>query len=439
MNFLAVTFDEPEEARAFVEALRLPLARRARCAGIHRPHAREAISDDGAVRCRRPAAGHHEGRGARRAGGGQRGAAADALGGRPAAQTASASTAVPAMRWQGKPTEIHDCDAKITGRGHCRQPLRPRRPARANWRSSKRDPAGLAAAAAQGRAARAHGEGLEAFLRDAGDGRSSCAQDLAEARRAKESRATKTRSRSRPRSSCPPSIARCTSTRVYARFVARGGHGSSVPRAPDAVLDQPLRGVGGQDRGAGPRRRDGARGHPPACAPGTSRTCCWPSRSIRRCCCISTTRLPSARTRSAGAVRRAPRQRAARSTSTRTWRAKSSSCTRSAWTAATRRPTSPRSRRPSPAGRSAARTTAAASRRWASTTASPANSSSARSSTSPARSKLLGKSYGEDGVRQGEAILRDLAHAPRDRAACLHRSSRGISSPTIRRRRRSSA
>ena len=55
------------------------------------------------------------------------------------------------------------------------------------------------------------------------------------------------------------------------------------------------------------------------------------------------------------------------------------------------------------------RTTTGGSRGSASTTASPANSSSARCSTSPAPKRLLGKSYAEDGVRQGEAILADLA------------------------------
>ena len=94
------------------------------------------------------------------------------------------------------------------------------------------------------------------------------------------------------------------------------------------------------------RRRVRARGDPPLCA-----------RTVRR-------HAEGGRASSddAGLSRNAqsvgPDRRSAGATSaasTRTWRAKSSNCTRSASTAATARPTSPNSRASSPAGRFAGR------------------------------------------------------------------------------------
>ena len=45
-------------------------------------------------------------------------------------------------------------------------------------------------------------------------------------------------------------------------LLALDRHRAALPRAAHAVLDQPLRGLHRQDRGAGPRGRHGARGHP---------------------------------------------------------------------------------------------------------------------------------------------------------------------------------
>ena len=188
---------------------------------------------------------------------------------------------------------------------------------------------------------------------------------------------------------------------------ALGDHRAAVPRAPHAVLEQSLRGVGGQGRGAGPRRRDGARGHPPA-GHGTLPGPVVGRRETSGHAAVSRQSGVDRAELEGGALRRQRRQDA-RSASTRIWRAKFSSCTRSEWTAATPRPMCRRLRRRSPDGRSAARTMAAGLRNWGSTTARPVNSSFATSSTSPAPRKLLGKSYGDDGVRQGEAMLRDLA------------------------------
>ena len=76
----------------------------------------------------------------------------------------------------------------------------------------------------------------------------------------------------------------------------------------------------------------------------------------------------------------------ARRASTKTWRARSSNYTRSAWMAVIHKTMCQLSRRPFPAGRSVARTTAANSRDWASTTARRGNFTSVKSSTSPERS-----------------------------------------------------
>ena len=73
-----------------------------------------------------------------------------------------------------------------------------------------------------------------------------------------------------------------------------------------------------------------------------SPTCCRPSRAIRRCCSISTTRRRWARTRSPASI--------APAASTRTSRAKSWSCIRWACAPATPRTTSSASPRCSPAG-----------------------------------------------------------------------------------------
>ena len=51
---------------------------------------------------------------------------------------------------------------------------------------------------------------------------------------------------------------------AYARFSHSVATGAALPRAAHAVLDQSLRGVDRQDRGARPRRRHGARSHPAA-------------------------------------------------------------------------------------------------------------------------------------------------------------------------------
>ena len=56
----------------------------------------------------------------------------------------------------------------------------------------------------------------------------------------------------------------------------------------------------------------------------------------------------------------------------------------------------------------------------------------------PGARRLLGKSYGDDGVKQGEAILEDLALRPRPRGTSPP-SWRVISSPMSRRRQWSSA
>ena len=88
--------------------------------------------------------------------------------------------------------------------------------------------------------------------------------------------------------------------------------------AAGVVLVEPLLHLRQQDPEHGRRLR--ARGDPPARAGPLRRPCCWPSRAIRRCCSISTTRARSDPTRSPAST--------ATAASTRTWRARSSSCTR---------------------------------------------------------------------------------------------------------------
>ena len=126
-----------------------------------------------------------------------------------------------------------------------------------------------------------------------------------------------------------------------------------------------------------------------------SPTCCWPSRAIRRCCSISTTRRRWARTRSPAST--------AAAASTRTSRARSWSCIRSACAAATPRTTSSASPMCSPAGR----------------LLPPGDNPEHGGEFTfnprlhePGAQKVLGKTYEDDGVEQGRAVLRDLAAHP---------------------------
>ena len=136
---------------------------------------------------------------------------------------------------------------------------------------------------------------------------------------------------------------------------------------------------------------------------------------------------------SQAAQHRAPRRASARSASTRIWRARSSSCTRSGvgggytqtdvttfaevitgWSIG------------GDGGRFAGRGARAAS-------------CSVPSCTSPGAKVVLGRRYADSGFGQGVAVLRDLARQPRDRAATSPPSWRATSSPTSRRPRRWSA
>ena len=133
MNFLAVTFDEAESRARIRRALQLSLARRARCARIHRPHAREAVPDDGAVRRNRPAARHAGRRRPRRARGRDRGAAARALGGWVVASQQDRvvpEACQPAGEACVDARQAHDSYTQGHRRGDRRQPFRPRCPSR---------------------------------------------------------------------------------------------------------------------------------------------------------------------------------------------------------------------------------------------------------------------------------------------------------------------
>ena len=87
---------------------------------------------------------------------------------------------------------------------------------------------------------------------------------------------------------------------------------------------------------------------------------------------------------------------AASAASTKTWRAKSSNCIRWASTAATARPTSPNSRASSPAGRFAGRE---------GSLGEPGAFVFNANAHEPGAATLLGRTYVQDGVAQGEAAL----------------------------------
>ena len=127
MNFLAVTFDDTDETRAFVDKYKfkwrvVPNARDLIDRVRVKSYPMMALFDaDG------PPARHEARWRARRARGGQRRPAARALDGRFVAQRKKiAGASTPGrIRTLG----AHDCDAKRPRRGHRRQPLRARRPA----------------------------------------------------------------------------------------------------------------------------------------------------------------------------------------------------------------------------------------------------------------------------------------------------------------------
>ena len=122
----------------------------------------------------------------------------------------------------------------------------------------------------------------------------------------------------------------------------RADHAGAVRRAAGPFLGQSFRRLGRQADRDRPRRPARVRGDPAARARPLRATCCSRSSSIRRCCSISI--RPSRSARTAQARPRSPRAAAGSGAgSTRISPAKSSSCTRSASTAATARPTSPNS------------------------------------------------------------------------------------------------
>ena len=87
------------------------------------------------------------------------------------------------------------------------------------------------------------------------------------------------------------------SSEVMARFDLAASYRASVRRTAHPVLGQPFRGLGRQAVPvlglAGSFEREAIRPH----VLGTSPTCCWRWRAIRRCCCTWTTISRSARTR----------------------------------------------------------------------------------------------------------------------------------------------
>ena len=167
-------------------------------------------------------------------------------------------------------------------------------------------------------------------------------------------------------------------------------------RAARHVLGQSLRGLGRQGAAnAHPRRGLRARGDPAPCV-----------RPLRR---------HAPRRRDASGHADLPRQsallrpefdgpaRIASAASTRTWRARSSSCTRSASTAAIRKATSPRSRASSRAGRWSDARAGSAIR-------APSPSSPTRMSRASRRCSARPTPIG--GFEQGKAALLDLARHP---------------------------
>ena len=183
------------------------------------------------------------------------------------------------------------------------------------------------------------------------------------------------------------------------------------------------------------RRRWSARRSGRTCS-ATSTTCCWRWKPIRACCCTWTMRLRWARTRcwcsASGDVRPGAATRAeghAGSASTRTWRAKSSNCIRSASMAATRSRTWSNSLAPSPAG---------ARRCRASGTTQRPPTCSAPARTNPARAPCWGAAMPRTARRRA---ARSCAISPciRPPRATWRSSSRGTWCPMPRRLRWSNA
>ena len=326
------------------------------------------------------------------------------------------------------------CDAKIVVRGHRRQPLRPRGQARRAGRRREGSPR-LARKPARGQSARADGRGPQALIGSPEEGAAASPRAGRSA-----SRREKGRRGENAKAAAAAIKMAATSRPVYIdEAVARFSHAVTTDRpfleritqfwsnhfavSVDKIAVLGLAGAMEREAirpnvtGSFTRMLLAVEKHP-----GDAAVPRQPDLD----------RAEFARREIARKTRQV--RRAAKSTSTKTWRAKSSSCIRWASTAATRRPMSPPSPRPSPAGRSAVSRRAGGSRGSASTRASRANSFSARSSTSRVRNACWARATAKTACARARPSSRISRCGPRPRGTSRP-SSRVISSPTIRRRR----
>ena len=187
----------------------------------------------------------------------------------------------------------------------------------------------------------------------------------------------------------------------------RRGDAPAVRRAAALVLGQPLHRLGPQGlRPAAWSARSSAT-RSGRTSPAASRPCWSPPPPIRRCCATSTTRCRPGRTRGSSRSRRGARRGAAKArasrASTRTWRARCWSCTRSA----------PRARADGAYTQADVTAFAAVLTGWrvGPRSATADGNRFDRNWHEPGRKTVLGKSYPE-GPEALLEVLRDLARHP---------------------------